>query len=183
MDAVVAISNDFFKCFAKLPRAQQGNVMNFVSRFQNDPRASGINYEKIRDARDPNMRSVRIDQKYRGIVLKPEQGNIFMLLWVDNHDDAYDWARRHKCNINPETGTLQIYAVSAVDAPEVEQQAQKVVEERAPTFEMLKDRELIRLGVPEEHISLVRTICDEGELDAVESNLPQEAYEIGRAHV
>ncbi|HIJ23800.1 MAG: AAA family ATPase [Gammaproteobacteria bacterium] len=177
MDAVVAISNDFFKCFAKLPRAQQGNVMNFVSRFQNDPRASGINYEKIRDARDPNMRSVRIDQKYRGIVLKPEQGNIFMLLWVDNHDDAYDWARRHKCNINPETGTLQIYAVSAVDAPEVEQQAQKVVEERAPTFEMLKDRELIRLGVPEEHISLVRTICDEGELDAVESNLPQEAYE------
>lgn len=179
MDPVVAISNDFFKCFSRLPRAQQGNVTSFISRFQTDPRASGVNYEKIRDAQDPNMRSVRIDQKYRGIVLKPEQGNVFMLLWVDNHDDAYNWARRHKCKINPGTGTLQIYAVSeqqGTDAQIVSQQKHPA-SERTPSFEGLKERELIRLGVPEEQISLVRTICSEDELDSVESQLPQEAYE------
>lgn len=182
MSAVVAISNDFFKCFAKLPRAQQGNVMNFVSRFQSDPRGSGINYEKIRDARDPNMRSVRIDQRYRGIVLKPKQGNVFMLLWVDNHDHAYDWARRHHCNINPETGTLQIYAVTTEESVEEEDAHQEsAVSEKKPpslpSFESLKDRELVRLGVPEEQTPLVRSIHDESDLDAVESQLPQEAYE------
>jgi superfamily I DNA/RNA helicase len=45
------------------------------------------------------MRSVRIDEGWRGIVLKPEQGNLYLLLWVDRHDDAYAWAGRHRCAI------------------------------------------------------------------------------------
>ncbi|MGQ4810513.1 hypothetical protein NKDENANG_03986 [Candidatus Entotheonellaceae bacterium PAL068K] len=42
--------------------------------------APGIHYEKIQVAKDPNLRSVRIDQAYRGIVLKPE-GRVHVLLW------------------------------------------------------------------------------------------------------
>ena len=90
----VAISADLLGAFASLPQAQQGKVAKFITNFQRNPRASGINYERINDAADPNMRSVRIDQAYRGIVLQPEQGNVYMLLWVDHHDEAYAWARR-----------------------------------------------------------------------------------------
>ena len=174
MDATVAISNELFKCFARLPKAQQGKVMEFIAKFQNRPDSSSINYERIRDARDPNMRSVRIDQKYRGIVLKPDRGNVYMLLWIDNHDDAYDWARRHKCNINPETGTLQIYAAEAIDPQPSEVVDQKKV---VGAFDQLKDRELTRLGVPEEQIVLVRSVVDEAGLDEIERDLPAEAYE------
>jgi hypothetical protein len=58
----------------------------------NRPTASGINYETIRAARDKNLRSVRIDQDWRGIVFKPEKGDIYVLMYVDKHDDAYRWA-------------------------------------------------------------------------------------------
>jgi len=112
MMATVAISSDFFKAFSRLPKTPQAKVSEFVSKFQANPDSSAINFEKIKNARDPNMRSVRIDQKYRGIVFKPKTGSVFMLLWVANHDDAYEWVRKHKCNINPDTGTIQIYAVS-----------------------------------------------------------------------
>lgn len=55
------------------------------------------------------MRSVRIDDAWRGIVLKPEQGNVFLLLWVDRHNEAYAWASRHRCTVNAATGALQIF--------------------------------------------------------------------------
>ncbi len=101
----IAISQDFFSAFANIPRAQQKKVNEFVSKFRANPQATGINYEKINDAANAGYRSVRIDQDYRGIVLKPDSGNVFILLWVDKHDDAYAWARRHKIQVNPETGS------------------------------------------------------------------------------
>ncbi len=105
----MAMSSDFLDAFAKLPRAQQRGVRTLISRFNADSTASGLNYEKIRTARDPAMRSLRIDQGYRAIVLKPDHGDVHMLLWADKHDAAYAWAGRHECRINPETGALQVY--------------------------------------------------------------------------
>jgi hypothetical protein len=77
--ARVAISSDFLNAFAGLPQAVQSKVSKFLTLFQRDPTGPGINYERINSARDPNMRSVRIDDAWRGIVLKPEQGNVFLL--------------------------------------------------------------------------------------------------------
>jgi hypothetical protein len=71
----VAIGSEFLTAFARLPARQQSKVSQFLEKFRSDPTAAGINYEKIRQARDPNLRSVRIDQTYRGIVLRPEHGN------------------------------------------------------------------------------------------------------------
>lgn len=38
------------------------------------------------------MRTVRIDQKYRAVGLHPDQGNVYILAYVDNHDEAMAWA-------------------------------------------------------------------------------------------
>ncbi|HNW10274.1 MAG TPA: DNA helicase, partial [Candidatus Rifleibacterium sp.] len=104
MKVRVAISSDFLFAFARIPRNQQAKVMSFVSKFRNNPTASGINYEKIGAASDKNLRSVRIDEAYRGIVLKPDKDNVYVLLWVDHHDEAYRWAENKQCLIHPETG-------------------------------------------------------------------------------
>ena len=87
----IALSDDFLKSFAAIPRDRQQAVLKFVSQFRQNPQAPGINYETIHDAADSNMRSVRIDQALRVVVLKPAQGNVYCLLWVDRHDDAYRW--------------------------------------------------------------------------------------------
>lgn len=176
MSVKIAISNDVLSCLVQMPPRIQPKVSKFITQFQANPTAPGINYEKIRDAKDKRMRSVRIDQDYRGIVLKPQQGNVYMLLWMDKHDKAYDWARRHKVDINAETGTLQVFVADSVNAP-----APEVADEahvQAPgAFDALKDKELLRLGVPEEQIELVRRVRNEPDLDTLENRLPLEAYE------
>lgn len=171
----IAMSDDFLKSFAAVPRSQQLAVLNFVAKFRQNPMATGINYERIRDAADPNMRSVRINDNMRGIVLKPDVGNVYCLLWVDQHDDAYHWARRHRVAIHPDVGSIQIYAVQEEAAS-----AALVMPEVADSvglFDTLKDREIRRLGVPDERLAAVRAVKSESELEALESLLPDEAFE------
>ena len=172
-DPRMAMSADFLAAFAKLPSQQQRLVRAMIARFERDSRASGLNYEKIAGAKDPNMRSLRIDGGYRAVVLKPAAGNVHILLWADKHDDAYRWATHHACSINAETGALQVYQPQQAAAEPVE--APSAV---APSiFGQLKHRELLRLGVPAAMAAEVLEIREEAALEAMAPRLPVEAYE------
>ena len=176
----MAMSSDFLDAFARLPRAQQRGVRSLIARFNVDSTASGLNYERIHGSRDPAMRSLRIDQGYRAIVLKPEQGNVHMLLWADKHDAAYTWATRHECRINSETGALQVYeprAHSSGEASGRQVEAPEVSTAQPPAFRVLRDRELARLGVPSAMLAEVRGVRDDTDLDSMQVRLPVEAYE------
>ena len=169
----VAMSVDFLKSFSNIPRTQQAKVSKFINDFKNNPMSSGINYEKIHAVKDKNLRSVRIDQTYRGIVLKPEQGNIYMLLFVGIHDDAYDWAKQRVFNINPHTGALQIIDATSVAIKEKETE-EKIL---GGLFKGIKDKHLLKLGVPKVLLPIVRKIETELDLDKTVKHLPQEAEE------
>lgn len=169
----VALSDDFFRTFAAIPRDKQQAVVKFLSTFRQNPMSPGINYEKINDAADPSMRSVRIGLDYRGIVLKPEKGDVYCLLWVDKHDDAYAWARRHKVAIHPEIGTIQVLEASH----SVGSFATPLAPVAQGLFAALKDREIVRLGIPEQALSLVRSAATPEDLDRLESQLPDDAFE------
>lgn len=169
----VAISDDFLWSFAAIARDRQQAAIKFLAQFRKNPASPGINYEKIQSAADPNMRSVRIDQNYRGIVLKPDAGNVYCLLWIDRHDDAYEWARTHKVAINPEIGNIQIFSSTHEQAVEVPLPSLG----RNDLFAQLKDRELLRLGVPAESLPIVRAISSEDELNDLQKRLPDDAFE------
>mgnify|MGYP000194524873 FL=1 len=179
MEVQVAISQDFLTAILKLPRAQQKKVNQFVSKFRNDPLSSAINYEKINDAANSDMRSVRIDQAYRGIILKPQQGNVYILLWVDHHDEAYAWARRHQCKIHPKTGAIQLYASEINE--QVTQPTQKPIEKEETVqdllFEKYSSSQLIELGLPEEYSDQVTSITDLKVFEAYRDKLPNDAFE------
>lgn len=169
----VAISADFLKAYSKVSKDRQTRVRNFIEKFKANPTASGLNYEKIANAADPNIRSLRVDQQYRAIVLKPTQGNVYMLLWVDNHDDAYEWATKRQFKIHPDTGALQVvdvtHGVSEATAPSAPKEA--------GLFDSVRDRELRRLGIPESSMPVVRRLQSEEDLETAADVLPQEAYE------
>ena len=172
----VAISADFLSAFSKIERNRQGKVLEFVNKFRTDPTRSGINYEKIKVAKDPNLRSVRIDEAYRGIVLKPDTGDVYVLLWVDHHDKAYKWAENKSCSVHPEIGSLQVYDVQQTEQAGDTRQMPSAIEPGA-LFLNLRNRDLLKLGVPEELFSLVRAMKTESDLDAAQGQLPQEAQE------
>lgn len=113
----VAMADASLDAFGALPAQQKKALRAFLSKFRANPRSSAINYELIHGAAHPGMRSVRITQEIRAIVLKPEKGDVYTLLWVGQHDAAYQWASRHKVSVHPDVGSIQIYAVRHVEAP------------------------------------------------------------------
>ncbi|WP_299976272.1 UvrD-helicase domain-containing protein [Desulfobacula sp.] len=168
----VAIASDFLLSFSKIPRKQQAKVMDFVTKFRSNPSLSGINYEKIMNSKDKNMRSVRIDNTYRGIVLKPEKGNVYVLLWVAHHDKAYKWAENKFYRIHPETGSLQVIEIEeAAKEKPISHDTKKAL------FDNIRDRHLLKLGLPKLQIPLIRSLETVGELDQISTQIPQEAYE------
>ena len=169
----LAISADFLSAYAGLPSPQQRGVRSLIARFNNDSTTSGLNYERIKRAKDPNMRSLRINGGYRAIVLKPKRGDVHMLLWADKHDDAYDWAERHRCDINPESGALQVYIPQDDGLAE----PSPATAEHTGAFAKLKDRQLMRLGVPKPMLPEVRGIADGDGLESIEKRLPADTYE------
>jgi hypothetical protein len=160
----------------------QGKVLKWAIRFQTDPTTSGFNYEKIRAARDPQLRSVRIDGDWRGIVFVPPRSDLYILLYVDHHDEAYRWAENRKLTINPVTGAMQVVLVEEVRAPPAPEvptarRSQPERVERQPLFASLSDADLLSLGTPADLLPRVRQITSEAALDALQPVLPIEAYE------
>lgn len=182
-DIKLALGADFLTAFSMLPQKQQKKTRRFLDEFTANPAAPTHNYEKIKGAKDPNLRSVRIDQDYRGIVLKPEQGNVYVLLWVDKHDDAYGWAVRRTCAVHPGTGTMQVVLTQEAASESMAQAApaspqKPVAVPKSPAlFARFSDEEIISLGVPSALLSHVREIQSEDELDRLEKILPREAFE------
>ena len=180
----VALSQDFLLQLAKLPSAIQSKVMKWAIQFQSDPTSPGINYENINAARDTNLKSVRLDRDWRGIVFKPSSGDVYVLLYVDHHDEAYRWAEKRRLAINPVTGAMQMVVLERVSeaAPVSPAKAggepsPSVEVTSEPIFAELSDRDLLSLGVPEDAVAAVRNLASDNQLDAMQSLLPVEAYE------
>ena len=164
----VAISSDFLTSFAKLPRRIQGKVTEFVNKFRNNPMSSGINYEKLSNGIDQKIYSVRIDDTYRGIVARQQETGVYLLLWVDHHDEAYKWASRKRCEVNPKTGAIQVFDVeTVVDKPV----------KNISLFEGAKDEELLALGVPEIQLPFVRSLSSKEVFYRSGGSIPQDVFE------
>lgn len=168
---LVAISSDFLTAFAALPRQTQGKVTEFINKFRNNPKSAGINYEKIHDAADKNICSVRIDDTYRGIVVRQEGSGVYLLLWVDHHDEAYDWARRKKCEINPLTGSVQVFDIQPIDA------AENQISETKGVFSYVDDTDLLALGVPNDQLIIIRNFITVEDFHKSKGSIPEDAYE------
>jgi mRNA-degrading endonuclease RelE of RelBE toxin-antitoxin system len=194
MKPKVALSQDFLFQLAKLPSSAQSKVLKWAVKFQADPKSPGINYEKINGARDPNLKSVRVDLDWRGIVFKPDSGDVYVLLHVDHHDEAYRWAERRKMAINPVTGAMQIVVVQEMAEPVTDAllaakpvaaasvapsdvSAELLTAPQPLLFAALSDHELMSMGVPEDWIGRVQAVQTEDQLDGLQSSLPVEAYE------
>ena len=167
----VAISSDFFTALSKLPKNQLNKTIKLVEKFKNNPRSPGLNYEKLHFT--DNMYSIRVDGAYRCIVMSPEKNDVYILLWVDNHDAAYDWAKKHRCLVNAQTGSLEI--IQTTHATE------EIVTETKPDqetfFNQFRDKDLLKLGIDEALLPYVKALDTEKDLDNFRQYISEEAYE------
>jgi hypothetical protein len=174
MPPTVALCDEFLESLDRLASGPQKKVRDFIKKFRADPKSSGINYEKLQGHKQGHVRTVRIDQKYRAVLMHPDQGDGYVLMWVDGHDAAMNWAKRRSFDINPRTGALQVYCVEEV--------RQAVGTEAAGTsgpglLVHCADDVLLSFGIPEILLPAVRAIKLPDEVIALGKHLPAEAAE------
>jgi len=172
MPKSLAIAKDFLPGYARLDKQVQRAVDEAFAKFGTASFA-GQHLEKLEGARDPRIRTIRLTQSHRGIVLAPEHGETYVLLRALPHDEAYRWVSRNECSVNPATGALEVMDVTAI------QQVGAVV---APARgggragELLAGstvKDLVQLGISEALVPLVRRLDSEAELDALTALLPE----------
>lgn len=164
------IHDSFFDAFSALPKAIQKKTREFMKKFIQDPTSGGINYEKIASFIDQSLRTVRIDQKYRAIIQAPKSGNGYHLLWVDNHDEAMNWAKNKIFEWNENTQAFQMY-----DKPKESIIVTDTI--ASGPLNHLSKEELMSIGTPDSMIELVLSLRNVEDLNNIKNNLPSDCYE------
>ncbi|MHA6963451.1 UvrD-helicase domain-containing protein [Zobellella denitrificans] len=173
----VAFSEKYFESLLKLTPNEQSQANKSVMLFQQDPQHGGLHYEKLTAFKDSKLRSIRANQDVRIILAAAEKEDLYLMLYVDHHEQAYAWAAKRKVEINPNTGSVQMFTVEeqVLDAP----QTPPTEPAKPGLFDAIRDRQLLQLGVPEAALPLVRSMRIEADLETarIQEQIPNDAYE------
>ena len=118
--------------------------------------------EQIPDAAYSHYRLVLLDKDLNQYAVMLLEKKYILTLFVGDREKALEWAKKHRFQINSETGEVQTY--------ETPQLLERTAAENSskPLFANLTDDQLMQLGVPQEQLPNVRSICSAEELDAAE---------------
>ena len=162
------------KCWDKLfelPKNVQLRVRDFQRKFKENPFSPAINLEKIASFEDDSLRTARIDDTYRAII-GVASGDTYCLLYIDHHDEAMRWAQHKRFAWNSYTNSFQVTSITMEEV--VEPRGQK---RDGTVFAKYTDEQLLRIGVPEHQLPLVRSIKDMDDLEKAESSLSGDVFE------
>lgn len=162
------------KCWDKLfelPKNVQLRVRDFQKKFKENPYSPAINLEKIASFQDSSLRTARIDDTYRAII-GVASDDIFCLLYIDHHDEAMRWAQRKRFEWNAYTNSFQVTSIC-----EEEQTVPAAYSQEETAFSKYTDEQLLRIGVPEHQLALVKGIKDIDDLEKAEPSLSSDVFE------
>jgi mRNA-degrading endonuclease RelE of RelBE toxin-antitoxin system len=173
----VAFSDKYFDSLLKLTPNEQSQANKAVMQFQQDPQHSSLHYEKLTAFKDNKLRSIRANQDVRIILAAADKDELFLMLYVDHHDASYAWASKRRVEINPSTGSLQVFTTE--EAADADAAAAETSGSQPGIFDAVRDRQLLQLGVPEASIPTVRAIRIEADLEEArdDERIPRDAYD------
>src|SRR5690606_33075094 len=118
---MLAFAHSFWENYDRLEKPVKAGVRKAMAKFQQMSVAElyadkGLHLESVDKARDPRMRTIRITDFWRGVVLAPDDGSdVFLLIQVVPHDDAYTWAAKRLYSANSATRALEVRNAVALD--------------------------------------------------------------------
>ncbi|MFE4665242.1 UvrD-helicase domain-containing protein [Streptomyces sp. NPDC056716] len=179
----LAFANSFWESYDVLEKQVKAGVRKAMQKFQllTVPELQadkGLHLESVRKAQDTRLRTIRINDFWRGVVLAPDDGSdVFLLVNVVPHDDAYSWAAKRLYTTNSVTRALEVRNVVAIEqlTPALEKAAAAA---GSLLFAEYSDTVLRELGIDEQVLRAVRTIVDKPQLKAFETLLPEDQCEV-----
>ncbi|MEQ4299938.1 UvrD-helicase domain-containing protein [Plantactinospora sp. B6F1] len=173
--AELAIGREFLPAYARLQRRVQRAVDAAISKFAEHTHA-GLHLEKLTGARDPSIRTIRIDRFYRGVVLALGAEK-YALLNVLPHDDAIAFAASRRFTVNQTLGVLETRDQAAID--EFARTAPSHPRDEG-LFDRVSTADLRRLGVDEDLVPLLRVITTDQQMESLAGRLPEAQLDVLR---
>lgn len=105
---VVALGSDLMRSLLELPKKAQKHATTFLTKLSESSiirNQSGTNRQC--GGRKTVFRAHRpaISRHHRF----QKSSNVYVLLYVGDHDDAYKWAETKRISVNPNTRAIQLY--------------------------------------------------------------------------
>lgn len=168
------IDADFMSGYGNLERSVQRGVVKALKMFGEHTHA-GLHLEKLRNPKDSRVRTIRINDFWRGVVLAAH-GDEYVLLNVLPHDDAITFAVSRKFTVNQALGILEVRDQVALEGfePALAMAADGT---DARLFDRVNDSDLVRLGVDSDILPVVRLLTSEDHLMALSGLLPRPQYD------
>ena len=178
--ADLMLHQDVFDKFPRLPSKVQKKLTELFKKFKIDSTQASINLEHLQPmVRDKKVRSARLGDDYRAIIIAPEQGDTFVLIHVDHHDKAYRWCENKLFEAHQELGSFQIINIGEVEriAEEVKSEVDHI---QIPEYRLneLSDDELFHAGTPRALIPSVRAVQNDDDFEKMAEYLPPEAKQV-----
>lgn len=179
----LAFASSFWESYDVLEKPVRAGVRKAMQKFQQltvpELHADkGLHLESVENARDPRMRTIRINDFWRGVVLAPDDGSdVFLLVNVVPHDQAYSWAAKRLYTTNSATRALEVRNAVAIEelTPALEKAAAAAA---SLLFAKFSDTVLRELGIDDQVLRAARTIVDKAQLRAFETLLPEDQCEV-----
>jgi len=166
----IFINDTFYDRLFKLSSDAQKKVLNFMQKFRENPKSPAIHLESINAMKDDTLWSARVDDTYRAIV-GMLGGDVYSLVYVDHHDEAYRWAKNKRFAWNEHTQACQLIPLV------IEQPQQPAVVEQPAALEGVSVEQLLKIGVPENMTATVLTLKDLDDLGDHMDELPADVFE------
>ncbi|MFB7650789.1 MULTISPECIES: UvrD-helicase domain-containing protein [unclassified Streptomyces] len=179
----LAFANSFWESYDALEKPVRNGVRKAMQKFQQLTvpelqQDKGLHLESVEKAADRRMRTIRINDFWRGVVLAPDDGSdVFLLVNVVAHDDAYTWAAKRLYTTNSATRALEVRNIRAIEqlTPQLEKAAATA---ESLLFSTYSDTVLRELGIDDQVLRAVRTIIDKAQLEAFGTLLPEDQFEV-----
>jgi superfamily I DNA/RNA helicase len=155
-------------------------TMGFFGKFSEDYRRNAIHLEPIRHVKDRRLRSARLNQAWRAILLQADDHE-FVLLDVAPHDEAYRRVGVISWGVNPTFANFEVSYLDEIDTPPSRPGAShpRPADAAAPSlFDPYTAAQLTDLGIRAELLPALRPLTTEEQVLALADGLDDRIAQI-----
>ena len=175
----VAVTPYFLESVFSFDAKSRRSILATIEALETNPKSDSLKIHKINKTKcDPNFRSARVNDDIR--VIFAMRGDIYTLLYVGHHDDAYNWCEGKyldKTNFGAELVFDSIKAKRMEQSHLAEDPFMMAAAPALLPAQGIKKKDLGKIGIPEVHAeNLIKINNEDFFLDYIQV-FPEEIQE------
>lgn len=173
MSCRVVMSDLFGRSYSELDGGVKNRVLDFIVKLQERPDAPGLNVKTPEGVTDARIKTARVTDFLRAVLIELPGANGFILVAVKPHDDAYVYAVKLRFGVNEVTGALEVVDQAALDEAVTQALPEQPQAPAAkPVLHGVRARDLVRFGVDEKLAEQLVQVTEEERFLAIAAALP-----------